>query len=114
MFGVKWTYPILEGDSMSLNTSYTPDQRLAEILSAEPRLQPILDQAAGQKPDSHYDRILTYTHLRKQIVHLVGWHAKHPALRNSADYQLVLETIINLLPPDRLDLRFPPPLPYRR
>ena len=35
----------------------------------------ILDQAAGQKPDSHYDRILTYTHLRKQIVHLLGCKA---------------------------------------
>jgi hypothetical protein len=89
------------------------DPRLGEILAAEPRLQPILDQALHQETGPRYDRILAYIHLRNQITHLVGWHAAHLDLRNSGDYQLVLETIINLLPPDHLDLRYPPPPPYR-
>ena len=99
---------------MSLNHFFSPDPRLSEILSAEPRLQPILDQAIHPQTGPRYDRILAYIQLRNRIVPLVGWHAAHPDLRNSGDYQLILETIINLLPPDELDLRYPPPPPYRR
>jgi hypothetical protein len=97
-----------------LNQTFLPDPRLREILAAEPRLQPILDQATHHETGPRYDRILAYNHLRSQITPLVGWYAAHPDLRNSGDYQLVIETIINLLPPDSIDLRYPPPLPYRR
>jgi len=93
-----------------LKTEY----RLQEILQAEPRLQPILEQAIFQEASPSYDRILTYNHLSSQILPLVGFQASHPDLRNSADYQLVIETLLDLLPPDRWDIRFPPPLPYRR
>jgi hypothetical protein len=93
--------------------------RLQEILQAEPRLQPpavlsrLLEQAILQEASPSYDRILTYNRLRSQILPLVGFDAAHPDLRNSADYQLVIETLLDLLPPDRWDIRFPPPLPYR-
>jgi hypothetical protein len=93
-----------------LKTEY----RLQEILQAEPRLQPILEQAIFQETSASYDRILTYNRLRNQILPLVGFDAAHPDLRNSADYQLVIETLLDLLPPDRWDIRFPPPLLYRR
>lgn len=98
----------------TLLDSLNLDYRMREILEAEPRLRPILDQAINQETGPKYDRIRTYFRLRSQIVQLVGWHAEHPNLRNSADYQLVIETLINLLPPDHLDLRFPPPPLYRR
>jgi hypothetical protein len=90
------------------------EHRLQEILQVEPRLQALLDQAIYQEAGPTYDRIRTYTKLRNQLIPLVGWHAEHPALRNSGDYQLVLEVLIDLLPPDRLDLNYPPPPPYRR
>jgi len=104
---------------MSTQTSPTTfdlraiDPRLREILDAEPRLELILDQAIHQQTGPGYDRIVAYHSLRLRIIPLVGWHAAHPDLRNSADYQLVLEILINLLPPDKIDELYPPPPPYR-
>ena len=80
------------------------DYRLNEILKSEPRLQKILDHAIYQECDASYDRIRTYLALRNQLFPLVGWHAAKPELQNSADYQLVIETLIDLLPPDHTDL----------
>ena len=78
--------------------------RLQQILFLEPRLKPVLDLAACCTRTDHYDRIRTYIHLRNQAIPLVGWHADHPDLRNSTDYQLIVDTIADLLPPDNIDL----------
>lgn len=90
------------------------DARLGEILESEPRLQAVFDQAANQEAGAGYDRILAHLRLKNLIRPMVGWYADKPELRNSGDYQLVIETILNLLPPDRIDRRYPPPPPYRR
>jgi len=85
--------------------------RLQEILLTEPRLLPILIEAHTQKTGPDYDRIVTYIRLRNQAVHLVGYFAENPGLRTSFDYDIVIQTLIDLLPPDYDDLHVDPRLP---
>jgi len=89
------------------------DVRLIEIFETEPRLIPIFEKALNQPVEPNYDRIRVYQCIRQAIQPYVGLQAEQQALRNSADYQLVIETLLNLLLPDEWDLRLPPPLPYR-
>jgi hypothetical protein len=100
--------------SQTLPTASTNlDHRLIEIFEIEPRLIPIIEKALNQPANPNYDRIRVYHHIRLAIQPFVGLQAEQLALRNSADYQLVIESLLNLLPPDEWDLRLPPPLPYR-
>lgn len=78
--------------------------RLAEILRLEPRLEPIIRAAAQRSNGPGYDRIWAYRDLRDQSFSLVGWHAAHPDLRTMEDYDVVIRTIDDLLPPDDVDL----------
>lgn len=78
--------------------------RLSEILQIEPRIQRYIDDAVRQENTTSYNRITTYTYLRDRLYHLVGWHATEPALHTSQAYDTVLNVIIDLLPPDRVDL----------
>ena len=76
------------------------DLRIREICHVEPRIQAVLERAVFHEITPQYDRIRSYHVLRAELQQLVGWHAAHTALRNSADYQLILEALIDLLPPD--------------
>lgn len=76
------------------------DLRIREICRVEPRIQAVLERAVFHEITPQYDRIRAYHALRAELQQLVGWHAAHTALRNSADYQLILEALIDLLPPD--------------
>lgn len=76
---------------------------LQEILKTEPRLLPILDQAKAQQGGKGYDRIAVYTNLRNQAAGLVGSLAEKEAVRASVHYDIVIQTIADLLPPDQSD-----------
>ncbi len=76
------------------------DLRIREMYRVEPRIQAVLERAVFHEITPQYDRIRSYHVLRAELQQLVGWHAAHTALRNSADYQLILEALIDLLPPD--------------
>lgn len=76
------------------------DLRIREMCRVEPRIQAVLERAVFHEITPQYDRIRSYHVLRAELQQLVGWHAAHTALRNSADYQLILEALIDLLPPD--------------
>ena len=80
------------------------NQELQQILSAEPGLVPIVMAAAEQRNTVGYDRSQRYSHLKHQAERLVGWFAKNAALRSSPAYDVVIETIADLLPPDDADL----------
>jgi hypothetical protein len=80
------------------------NQELHQILSAEPGLVPIMVAAAEQRNTVGYDRGQRYSHLKHQAERLVGWHAQNAALGNSAAYEVVVQTIADLLPPDDTDL----------
>ena len=79
------------------------DTRVREICQIEPRIQAVLERAIFSEITPQYDRIRSYHALRGELDPLLGWHAEHPALRNSGDYQLILETLIDLLPPDDIE-----------
>ena len=76
------------------------DHRISEIIQIEPRIEDILDRALFTEVTPEYDRIHSYYSLRKELEPLLGWYAEHPALRNSGDYQLIIETLMDLLPLD--------------
>jgi len=80
------------------------NRRLQEILNIEPRLAAILEEAKGIRRNPEYDRIRTYIRLRNQVIPLVGWFAAQEALHNSSDYNLVINTIVDLLPQDEIDI----------
>jgi hypothetical protein len=78
--------------------------RLADILHLEPRLEPIINYAAQCQNEIGYDRFVTFWTLRNQSVALVGWHAELPELRSTEDYEVIIRTLDDLLPPDDVDL----------
>ena len=80
------------------------NKRLQEILEIEPLLALTLEEAMAIRRNPEYDRVRTYIRLRNQVVPLVGWFAAQEALHNSGDYQLVIDTIMDLLPQDETDL----------
>jgi putative transposase len=77
---------------------------LQEILRVEPRLWSVVNDAATQRRSRTYHRIRTYLALRNRVIPLVGWHAEREELRTSDHYQIVIDTIVDLLPPDEADL----------
>jgi hypothetical protein len=80
------------------------NERLQEILRVEPRLWSVVSDAAIQRRSRTYHRIRTYLALRNRVIPLVGWYAEREELRTSDHYQLVIDTIVDLLPPDEADL----------
>jgi hypothetical protein len=80
------------------------NERLQEILRVEPRLWSVVSDAAIQRRSRTYHRIRTYLALRNRVIPLVGWYAEREELRTSDHYQLVIDTIVDLLPPDEVDL----------
>jgi len=78
--------------------------RLQEILALEPELLGVLDAAVRQRRNGNYSRIQTYVALRNQVIPWVGWHARVRELQNVRDYQAVIDTLMDLLPPDEGDL----------
>lgn len=83
---------------------YRSNVRLRDVISIEPRIQPLLESAAVQENEPGYHRIHTYDSLKTAACSLVGVTAENPQLRTSAAYDLVVGAIADLLPPDDVDL----------
>jgi hypothetical protein len=80
------------------------NEKLQEILRIEPRLWPIINEAVAQRRNKTYQRVRMYIALRNRVVPLVGWYAEREELRTTEQYRLVIDTIVDLLPPDETDL----------
>lgn len=80
------------------------NQLLQEILGIEPRLVPIIEEAKNQQRTRGYIRVQKYVELRTRASLLVGSTAEKIELRTSAHYDVVIQTIGDLLPPDQIDL----------
>jgi hypothetical protein len=76
---------------------------LQNILKIEPRLVPIITDAVNQKNGFEYNRVSTYIELRNKAAQLVGWSGENTQLKNCESYDVVIDTIDDLLPPDNLD-----------
>ena len=81
------------------------NRRLQELLQVEPELGAVLQAAVTQRRGPGYSRVQRYVALRNAAIPLVGWHARVASLRTSADYLLVVHTLMDLLPPDAGDRR---------
>lgn len=78
--------------------------RLAEILAIEPALQVCIDIARDQHNVPGYSRPQVHRSLYDSILSLVGPKAKEPQVRSAADFEVVMNTIGELLPLDNRDL----------
>lgn len=94
---IKWT---TKKDAVSRMYNNEP---LKEILKIEPRLQGIIKEAEAQRNTSGYNRLQKYVELKNKISSLVGWLAENEKLKSSNSYDIVMETITDLLPPDVID-----------
>jgi hypothetical protein len=77
---------------------------LQQALDLEPKLKPIIEEARDQRNKRGYDRIRKYIELRNRTSKFVGWLAEDEKLRTTEFYDVVRETIDDLLPPDKSDL----------
>ena len=72
--------------------------RLAEIIQIEPRIRFFIKQAVLlQDPSPFESRIAIYVSMRNSLYNKVGWEAEKPSIRTSEDYDVVLDTILDLL-----------------
>jgi hypothetical protein len=83
------------------------NETIQQIVAAEPEFQRLLDLAASPTP--RYNRWVSYEALKRAGRNLVGWSARHKALRTGEHYQVMCWALDMLLPNDSLN---PPPSDY--
>lgn len=81
---------------------------IAECLSLEPRLAPLIEAAKQQSNEPGYNRIRRYYELKQRAYDLVGWECTNPALRTTKHFDAIVITIAELLPNDDVDLNREP------
>jgi hypothetical protein len=82
----------------------TNNPLLEEVLRIESRLRPIIEEAKSQRKTIGYNRIRRYIELRNRVIPLVGDLAENGLLRKRECYDVVRDTIDDLLPPDEVDI----------
>lgn len=83
------------------------NETIQQIVKAEPEFQRLLDLAACPTP--RYNRWVSYEALKRAGRKLVGWSARHEALRTGEHYRMMCWALDMLLPNDSLN---PPPSNY--
>ena len=76
------------------------NRKLAEILKIEPRLSGIISEAIQTKATQGYSFAQAYSNLKLKAYHLVGDLAENEKLKNSDAYDVVIDVISRLIPPD--------------
>jgi hypothetical protein len=80
------------------------NQELQNIMQLEPGLKSVIEEAQAQRNVKGYNRIRQYTELKGKIAFFVGNLATKENLRSTEVYEVVRNTIDDLLPPDSADL----------
>lgn len=62
------------------------------IIAAEPRIAQVVDSARPR--GRRRNRLLAYESAKRQLDRLVGWHARHPGLRTSDHWDVVISRLI--------------------
>lgn len=86
------------------------NKRFQAVVKIEPRLSGIISEALKVNSRRGYDRDKEYDRLKGKTIQLVGYEADKDELGDSDSFDLVVKVIVDLLPPDAVDL-YPNGLP---
>lgn len=75
-----------------------------KIVRQERNVAQIIEKAKVQRIEPGYHRIRTYIDLRNEVELYVGWFAQNKALATTEAYDVIVSSIVDLLPPDHIDL----------
>jgi hypothetical protein len=86
------------------------NKRLQHILKIEPRINGIISELLKMRATRGYRKEMEYSRLKAEVSKMVGYSAEIEELGDSDSYQIILQVIIDLLPPDATEL-YPSSLP---
>ncbi len=80
------------------------NEGMQRLLRIEPRLSPIVSQLIQIRAAKGYNRLQEYGRAKALVYYLVGDGAERPEIRDSESYDVLIQVISDLLPPDVADL----------
>lgn len=80
------------------------NKEFRRITKIEPRMIGVVSEVITTKSRKGYNRVMDYHRFKTQISHLVGWGAENQELGDSSSYDVMIQVIDDLLPPDGADL----------
>lgn len=80
------------------------NKKFQRILKIEPRISVIISEALKIRANQGYSRDMEYNRFKAKISKLVGYETEKDELRDSDSYNIILQVVVDLLPPDVLDL----------
>jgi len=80
------------------------NKKFQRILKIEPRISGIISEVLKIRSTQGYSRDMEYSLFKAKISKLVGYDAEKDELRDTDSYNVMLQVIVHLLPPDVLDL----------
>ncbi len=80
------------------------NKKLQKIIKIEPRVSEIISDVLKLKNCQGYNRDEGYRHFKSRAKQLVGDYAEKDKVGDSESYDVVIQTIADLLPPDGADL----------
>src|SRR6266511_3643618 len=80
------------------------NKKLQKVVKIEPRVSEIISEVLKLKNCQGYNRDEAYSHFKSRAKKLVGYDAEKDEVGDSDSYDVVIQTIAELLPPDAVDL----------
>jgi len=80
------------------------NKKFQRILKFEPQISEIISEILKIRATQGYSRDVEYSHFKTRISNLVGFEAEKDEVGNSESYDVVIQVIVDLLPPDVSDL----------
>jgi hypothetical protein len=80
------------------------NKKLQKIIKIEPRVSEIISEVLKSKNCQGYNRDEAYSYFKSKVKELVGYEAEKDEVGDSDSYDVVIQTIVELLPPDGVDL----------
>ena len=80
------------------------NKKFQRMLKIEPQISGIISEVLEIRANQGYSRDMEYNRFKAKISKLVGYETEKDELRDSDSYNIILQIIVDLLPPDVLDL----------
>ena len=80
------------------------NKKFQAIVKIEPRISAVISEILKIRSNKFYNWGEEYYRFKTKISGLVGWKAERDELRNSDSYEVVLNVVVDLLPPSISDL----------
>jgi hypothetical protein len=80
------------------------NKKFQRILKIDPQISGIISEVLKIRANRGYRRDIEYSRLKAKTSKLVGYESEKDELRDSDSYNIILQVIVDLLPPDILDL----------